>query len=301
MGIAIALAYWWALAAACVVALAASIVPMRAACKAPAIRSGLAAAAYVGGIALTTTLTVAIAWWYAKHGKGWDVVMLPLAISLVIPACAGTVFLLIGWARGSRSLHYLSSGAFHATLAVPFAAWWMWTNYGTSVDKPAFDRLCAGAHVAVREKIEPPVSVALLPDSFYSSARRNPDRQSVRASLLLSSSLDFVEARVPQGTGKDYRVRVTRTPGSSAAGVSEVGIDMMTAPYEVVVMHEPVGHAFARHVTGERIEVRKTTTKRIIGVAVYYWHRQNGWECPSGIGQGAFVRDFIADTLGVRK
>jgi hypothetical protein len=312
MGIAIAAVYLPLLAVISAIAIAISIIPVRAARGHP-IRLIPKIIAYASGSLAALTLTSFYAWWYSTRATNeWSPLIGSLAISLVGPSVVGLVMLVIWMAVGRTrptSFNYAVSGAWQSTIAMPVFGILIFIFYDDVVHKPTFDQLCEKAGLAVLEVVPPARSVAFIPEAFVTSNRTGGAHQNARVLLFPSGTpLQYVEAKVRDWNGKDRLVRVTYAkeqadapsdPSKPRKTFTETPIDALSADYRVTPTKLEVPASLAERTYGQRIEVTRLSDGKLISRAQYYWDTGKWWECPVGVSEGSFVADFIARSLNL--
>jgi uncharacterized membrane protein len=218
MGIAIAVVYLPLLAVISAIAIAISLIPIRAV-RSHAISMTSKALANVAGGLTALVLTSFYAWWHSVHSTNeWAPVIGSLTISLLGPSTVGLIMLVIWVAFGrSRpsSFNYAVSGAWQSTVVMPFVGIVILAFYDDVVHKPTFDRLCEEAGITHFIVVPPAKSIAQL-GAFVTSNRKGGAYQSATYLLLSPGTpLEFIENEVHDWNGKDRLVRLTNTKAPS--------------------------------------------------------------------------------------
>ena len=312
MGIAIAVVYLPLLAVISAIAIAISIIPIRAA-RAHAIPTTSKVFAYVAGGLTALVLTSFYAWWYSIHSTNeWAPVMGSLAISLVGPSIVGLIMLVI-WMAFCRSrpspFNYAVSGAWQSTVVMPVFGMVILAFYDDVVHKPTFDKLCEKSGLTFLERVPPAKSVAFIPEAFVTSNRTGGAYQNARVLLFPPGTpLEYVEAKVHDWNGKDRLVRLIYAkkqaeapadPSTPRTPFLETPIDALSADYQVTPSKLEVPTSLAGRTYGQKIEVIRMSDGKLISQAQYYWDTGKWWECPAGISDGSFVANFIAKSLNL--
>jgi hypothetical protein len=305
MGIAIAVIYLPALVLVSAIAIALSRISIRAVAQQNTILARKALA-YAGGALCAILITTTYAWWYSIRATNeWAPVIGSLAISLLGPPLVGVVLWFVVGRIRPGFLAYVPAGAFHATLAMPVVGALFIAFYDDVVYGPKFKQLCSAAQVSVLEKIEPPKSIVLAPDAFFTSNAKGHGRQSLGDALICNYKLEFVETQVVNPQGAIIRQRLTpisATPNCSERGqISRTPIETITAEYEVVPARLVIADDFSKRMHGQRIEIHRASDMKMIAYAQYYWDSGKFWECPVGVGQPRYITDFIVDALRISR
>lgn len=306
MGIAIAVIYLPLLALISAIAIAISLVPIRAA-RAHAISTTPKVLAYVTGGLTALVLTSLYAWWYSIHSTNeWAPVIGSLAISLVGPSTIGSIMLVIWMAfcrRRPSSFNYAVSGAWQSTVVMPVFGMVILAFYDDVVHKPTFNRLCEEARISHFIPVPPAKNFAQL-GAFVTSNRTGSAYQSATYLLLLPGTpLEYVENEVHEN-GRDQLVRLTNTkaasdPSRHSKPFAETPIETLSADYQVVSTKLEVPASLAGRTYGQKIEVTRRSDGKLISQAQYYWDTGKWWECPAGVSDGHFFQRFVAESLNL--
>jgi hypothetical protein len=308
MGIAIAVIYLPLLSLISFGVIALSVLPLRAAAKNPS-RPLIKSLAYLAGTVAAILVTIVVGWYATHERKEWDVLVPLLASSLLVPACVGILLFLVANLTRMQWLNYMTAGALHSTIAVPVLGILALIYGDDVVYKGSFDQLCKNAQIVIVEKVDPAQSVALLPDYFEASNRVGNAQQSLGPALAYNFDLEFLDIQVPFGSAKGLYKRLTRVPSVRDAApepntrdrISEATIGAVGAQYEVTPSRLPIQQDLATRMHGQRIEVRRTTDKKLVAFAQYYWDDKQFWDCPAGVSDHGYISSFIVNSLNIRK
>lgn len=307
MGIVIAVIYLPLLAIISVIAIAISLIPIRAA-RVHSDSKTLGVVAYIVGGLTALVLTSLYAWWYSINSSNeWGSVIGPLTISLVGPAIIGLIMHLV-WMSCFRekqsSFGYAVSGAWQSTVAMPLFGIVLLVSYDDVVHKPTFDRLCGEAGVNHFIAVPPAKSFAQR-GSFVTPNRIGGVNQSAIYLLSLPDTpLAYVESEVHDWNGRDRLVMLTNTkppsdPSRHSQPFVETPIETSGADYQVISTKLAVPESLAGRTYGQKIEVIRKADGKVISEAHYYWDKKKWWECPAGISDSRFVEKFVADSLSL--
>lgn len=290
-----------------------SIVSIRLATKqlqsgpASYISSTARALYYVFGSGLAIVTTSLVAWWFADLTTAeWGRLFRWVGISLVGPLVVAILLSALSAIQKKPWFNRIFiAGAFHATLVMPVAGLAIVSFYDDIVYKPAFNRLCANAQPVVLEKVAPAKSFALL--SWW---LKGDTRSGSELLLATGSPLQYIDVNGP-GDRKITRYtllqRDERLSTEKVLEWREIYNDpelvRSPAEYEIEAIKQPapVTVPGAAQIHAYRIEIRRTTDKKVTAFSDAYASRVHNWECPVGIRDGSFIASFIATALELPK
>lgn len=260
---------------------------------------------YALGLGVSIAATSSIAWWYSELTSfEWGNFFRWVGISLIGPLIAGLLLsALCARKKKSHQIGLLIAGVFHATLAMPFAGLAISFFYNDVAYKPAFDRLCANVQPVFLEKVAPARSFTLL--SWWLDGSKGGAR-----GLLLThgTPLMYVDVKAA-GDGKSTRyMALPQDKRQLSEGVlgwrgvlNDVEIEHSSAEYEIEAINQQLPSSLpgVTAINGYRIEIRRTTDKKVIAYSDTYSRRGEDWECPTGVSDGSFSATFIAAALNL--
>ena len=261
-----------------------------------------------GSIFIIVVASIAASMIQEIDNTGFGTLFVQMAVVTLAPLVLYIIFLPFIYLKNHKwkvAIRDFCAGILYTTPVMPIAVLLLALTYASALNSLTFNKVCKNASVHFFEEVSQLTSIALLPDKFAITSKRNQKRtNSMGEFILKSSSLDFIERKTVRGSDyfeySDYeKISLINDQGKveySINPISDLSVEYVVKP----MMLEMSDKTKEKKIGGSKILIIRLSDNKIIASTEYYWDNKYFKVCPELAQTGhQFVKDFIIKALNI--